>query len=89
MIDFETFLKVDLKIIVVHVIDDVTNEMNDEVDFNEKIVFDIIIDFDVVVAFDVKAAFNVKANFINEALNDILMLLMLNKKNVDETNFFV
>ena len=89
MIDFETFLKIDLKIIVVHVIDDVINEVSDEVDFDEKVTFDIIIDFDVIIAFDVKIVFNVKTSFINEALNDISMLLMLNKKNVDKTDFFV
>ena len=44
---------IDLKIIVVHVIDDVADEMSDEVTFNEKAAFDARAAFDIKVAFDV------------------------------------
>ena len=69
------------EIINVDVDDDVKGEM--QADFDEEAAFDR------GAAFDVEAAFDVKACFVSEVLSGVSMLLMLNKKNVDEADFFV
>ena len=51
MIDFEAFLRADLKVTAAHVIDGVTDEMSDEADFDEETAFDEKIAFDVKTAF--------------------------------------
>ena len=71
----------DLKVTVVHVLDNVIDEVIKKVKDAIEIVFDEEAAFDVATAFDVKADLNVTASLIDELLNNVSMLWITDNKS--------